>query len=81
MHDMTQVLEGIMALLMPEDIISLSKTCKVFSRLAQSEQVWSTACLKTSGVKISPAGGCAKKFYKEGKSHTDSKSKTPTLET
>lgn len=63
---MVAVLEAIMAFLMPQDIIMLSSTCKLFHQLTQSDQVWAAVCYKKFGIKIPSAKGFARKFYKSG---------------
>lgn len=61
------VLEAIISLLTPLDIISLSSTCKFFHELMLSDKVWVAACYTKFGIKLRASGGFAQKFYKKGK--------------
>lgn len=63
---MATVLEAIMAFLLPQDILNLSSTCKLFYQLTQSDQVWAAACYQKFGIKIHSVRGFAKNFYKNG---------------
>ncbi|XP_046630588.1 F-box only protein 31-like [Daphnia pulicaria] len=60
-----EVLEAIISLLTPLDIISLSSTCKFFHELMLSDKVWVTSCYTKFGIKLRASGGFAQKFYKK----------------
>lgn len=66
MPTLMTVLEAIINFLKPQDIISLSSTCKLFYQLTNSDKIWAAVCAQKFGIKIRFTGGFTKKFYQNG---------------
>uniref|UniRef100_A0A0P6E0V0 F-box only protein n=1 Tax=Daphnia magna TaxID=35525 RepID=A0A0P6E0V0_9CRUS len=58
-----EVLEEIISLLAPRDIISLTSTCKFFHHMKLSDKVWALSCYRRFQIKLHTKGEFAKKFY------------------
>lgn len=63
----TSVLEEIISLLAPRDIISLTSTCKFFHHMKLSDKVWALSCYRRFQIKLHTKGEFAKKFYCKGR--------------
>ena len=61
------VLEEIMSYLVPEDLISLSLTCKKLKTVTERDQLWDQACLNEFGIQIlASANGSSQRYYRNG---------------
>jgi len=62
-----KVLLELFSWLTPKDIISLSKTCRLFKNAATVDKLWAQVCFNEFGIQLKPSSnGFVKRFYKNG---------------